>query len=97
MSNKHYVDNFAAPLLAELDKLKSRLVDEMEINEKMKLNQVKLEEQMKIEVEKIVTLEGKVSTLEETLVTKEEVIKVLTGGANRKKGYFVEIFTGLNN
>ena len=88
MSNKQYVENFAAPLLAEFDKLKNRLVDEMNVNEKMKENQVKIEEQMKIEVDKNATMEAKMSTLEETLATKEEVIKVLTGAENREKGHF---------
>ena len=72
MSQKQYVDNFAAPLLAELDKMKKRLIDELEVNEKLKTNQVKLEEKMKIEVEKNVTL--------------EELIKVLTDGSDREKG-----------
>ena len=93
MSNKKYVDDFAAPMLAALDKakdelvekLKNKLTDELEVNEKMKLNQVKLEEQMKTEVEKNTTLEAKVRTLDEMLSTKDEVIKVLTGGADRER------------
>ena len=87
MSQKQYVDNFAAPLLAELDKMKKRLIDELEVNEKMKINQEKLEEQMKIEVEKNLTLEAEKRALTELLATKEEVIKVLTSGANRETGY----------
>ena len=95
MSNKHNVDNFAAPLLAELEnakdalveKLKKRLIDELEVNEKMKINQEKLEEQMKIEVEKNLTLEAEKRAMTELLATKEEVIKVLTSGANRETGY----------
>ena len=33
MSNKQYVDKFAAPLLAEFEKMKKRLVDELDVNE----------------------------------------------------------------
>ena len=64
MSNKRYVDAFAEPMLTALDKakdelvekLKNKLMEELDINEKMKENQVKLEEQMKIEVGKNATL-----------------------------------------
>ena len=102
MSNKNYVDKFAAPLLAELDraicsqtkakdelfeKLKNRLIDELEVSEKVRNNQVKMEEQMKIEVEKNVTLEVEKRALKELLANKEEIIKVLTDGSDRKKGY----------
>ena len=94
MSNKRYVDSFAAPMLLKLDrakndlveKLKNRLVDELEVNEKMRNNHVKLEEQIKVEVEKNATLEAEKHALEEMLATKEEVIKVLTDGANRNEG-----------
>ena len=93
MSNKQYVDNLAAPMLATLDKakdelvekLKNKLIDELDVNEKMRTNQVKLEEQMKTEVEKSSTLEAKIRTLEEILATKEEVIKMLTDGADRER------------
>ena len=94
MSNKQYVDSFAAPLLAALDRakdelmmLKNNLIDELEVNEKMKLNQVKLADQMKIEVQKNTTLEAKVRTLEEKLAVKDAAIKVLTDGADRETGY----------
>ena len=95
MSSKNYVDKLAAPLLAELDKakdelvakLKNRLCDELEVNEKMKTNQEKLEEQMKIEVEKNVTLETEKRMLKEMIVSKDEIIKVLTDGSDREKGY----------
>ena len=83
-SYTQYVNNIAAPLLAELDKLKNKLVDTLEINEKMKLCQVKMEEQSKLKVEKVAILEAEKLTLTETLATKEEVIKVLTDGANRE-------------
>ena len=96
MSNKHYVDNFSAPLLAELDrakdalveKLKSRLKDELEINEKMKTNQAKMEEQMKIEVKKNVAFEAEKRTWKELLASKEAIIKVLT---EQMKGFLVEV------
>ena len=95
MSNKTYVDNFAEPMLAAFDKtkyelsekLKNKLVDALEVNEKMKANQVKLEEQMKIEVDKNATLEAKVRTFEERLAVKEGVIKMLTDGADRGSSY----------
>ena len=83
MSNKDYVDNFGAPLLAEFEKVKKRLVDELEVNEKMRNNQVKMEEQMKIEVEKNAKLEAEKVALVETVATKDEIIKVLTGASNR--------------
>ena len=83
MSNKQCVDKFAAPLLAEFEKMKKRLVDELDVNEKMRDKLVKVEEQMKIEVEKNATLEAEKVTLIETLATKDEIIKVLTGASNR--------------
>ena len=63
--------------------MKNRLVDELEVNEKMRNNQVKMEEQMKIEVEKNAALEAEKVALIETVTTKDEIIKVLTGASNR--------------
>ena len=91
---KCYVDKFVAPVLAALDKakdelvekLKNKLVEEMEINEKMKMNQIKLEEQNKIEVGKSVAAEAKVRELVEILETKDEVIKMLHDGTDRELG-----------
>ena len=83
MDHKNRANTFAAPVLAELEKLTDRLTNEFEVNEKMKNYQVKLEEQMKIEVAKVMSLEAENRTLKENLATKEEVIKVLTDGQNR--------------
>ena len=63
--------------------MKNRLVDELEVNEKMRNNQVKMKEQMKIEVEKNAALEAEKVALIETVTTKDEIIKVLTGASNR--------------
>ena len=95
MNNQRYVDDFTEPLLVELDrtkdktrelveKLKNKLIDEMEVNEKMRENQVKLEEQMKIKVEKNTILEAKIRMLEKELASKHEIIKMLTDGAERE-------------
>ena len=83
MDHKKRAGTFAAPLLAEVEKLKDKLTNEFEVNEKMKNYQVKLEEQMKIEVAKVMSLEAENRTLKENLATKEEVIKVLTDGQSR--------------
>lgn len=80
-------------LAAELEKakeqllknLKNSLVDELEVNEKMRSNQVKLEEQLKSEVEKIAMLTASKRMLQQVLATKKEAIKVLTDGANRTR------------
>ena len=81
--NRACVDSLSAPVLAELKTLTNRLVDEMDVSEKTRINQVKLEEQLKIEVSKNATLEAQQHALEEKLDTKEAVIKVLTEGADR--------------
>ena len=74
-------------LLNQLDELKSRLAVELDINKKIRLDQVRLEKRLEFEVGKNVTLEAKIRMLEETLATKEERIKVLTDGPHRKVGY----------
>lgn len=92
MSSRSDIDNIViAQMVAELDKAKEqlvekfkrRLIEEVEVNEKMRNNKEKLKEQIKIEVEKNARLEADKNTLAEKLATKEEVIKVLTDGANR--------------
>ena len=91
---KCYVDKFVAPVLAALDKakdelvekLKKKLMEEMETNENMRTNQVKLEEQKKIEIGKRVTSEARVREVEEVLATKDEVIKMLHDGTDRELG-----------
>ena len=99
MNNQRYVDDFTEPLLVELDrtkdktrelveKLKNKLIDEMEVNEKMRENHVKLEEKMKIEVEKNKRSETKIRMLEKELASKEEIIKMLGGEAERETGFF---------
>ena len=78
MSNKIYVDNFAAPLNAALDKakdelverLKNRLISELDSNEAMRLNLEKSEEQRKIAIEKNAVAEEKIRTLEEKLAAR---------------------------
>lgn len=85
MSNKQLVDTFVAPLLGELAKLKDRLVNVMDVNEKIKDNQVKLEEKMKVKVARIATLEAENRTLKQQLATQGEVIMVLTDGSNNDR------------
>ena len=72
-----------ASLLTEVEKIKAKIDNDAEVMEKMRIHQVKLEEQLKAEVSKNLTLEAKQRTLEETLASKEEIIKVLTSGADR--------------
>ena len=72
-----------APLLADVAKMRAKIKSDAEVMERMRLKQVKLEEQLKAEVEKNVTLTAKKRTLEETLASKEEIIKVLTSGTER--------------
>ena len=72
-------------LLAEVEKIKAKIDNDAEVMERMRMNQVKLEEQLKAKVSTIVTLEAKQRTLEETLASKDEVIKVLTSGADRNE------------
>lgn len=81
--NQESVDEFLSPLYAEMEKVKSRLANEMDVNERTRINQVKLEEQLKIANEKNVTLEAKQRELTEKLDAKETIIKVLTDGADR--------------
>ena len=76
---------YVTQLLAEADKIRAKIENDAEVMEQMRLNQVKLEEKLKAEVAKNVSLEAKQSTLEETLASKEEIIKVLTSGADRKE------------
>ena len=47
-------------------------MDELEVNEKMRNNQVKMEEQMKIEVEKNAALEAEKVALIETVATNHQ-------------------------
>ena len=72
MPIRRYVDSFVGPtwLLSTdnakeqlIEKLKNKLVDELEINEKMRTSQVKLERQLKIEAEKNLTLEATIKML----------------------------------
>ena len=93
MSNKKYVDNFAEPLYAALDKakdelveqLKRKLVSEMDSNEALRLNLEKSEEQRKIAVEKNVTSEAKIRNLKVNLGDYEENIKLLRDNYDREK------------
>lgn len=77
MNNKQRVDSLSAPLLAEFEKMKASWANDMDVNEKMKNNQIKLEEQLKIEVAKNVTLETENKKMKDQLATKDEIIKVL--------------------
>ena len=93
MNNKKYVDNFAAPLYAALDKakdelveqLKRKLVSEMDSNEALRLNLEKSEEQRKIAVEKNVTSEAKIRNLEVKMADYEKNIKLLRDNYDREK------------
>merc|ERR1712147_447923 len=62
---------------------KSRMGNEMDVSERTRINQVKIEEQLKIANEKNATLEAKQRELTEKLDAKETIIKVLTDGADR--------------
>ena len=72
-----------APLLAEVERIKAKIENDSDVMERIKMNLVKSEEQLKAEVAKNVTLESKQRILEETLASKEEIIRVLTSGADR--------------
>ena len=74
---------YVTQLLAEAEKIRAKIENDAEVMEQMRLHQVKLEEKLKAEVAKNVTLIAEQSTLEETLASKEEIIKVLTSGADR--------------
>ena len=85
MSNKEYVDKFAALDKAKdelVEQLKSKLVSEMDSNEALRLNLEKSEEQRKIAVEKNALSEAKIRSLEETLAAKVEIIKLLRVWSN---------------
>ena len=76
---------YVAPRLSEADKIKAKMKNDAEVLEKMRLNQVKLEEKLKAEMAKNVTLEAKLTTLEETLAFKDKIIEILKSGADRKE------------
>ena len=90
MSNKEYVDKFAALDKAKdelVEQLKSKLVSEMDSNEALRLNLEKSEEQRKIAVEKNALLKSKIRNLEEymPLAGYDENIKLLRDNYDREK------------
>ena len=78
-----------APLLAEVSKIKEKIDNDAEVMDRIQLNQVKLKEQLKAEIVKNVTLTAKQHKLEETLASKDEIIKVLMSGADKNMFYSV--------
>ena len=78
MSNKQYVDDFAAPLFSEFEKLKKRLLEVLEANERLRQNQVKLNEQTEIEMEKKSALEMENTVKDATIRELRKEIERLT-------------------